>query len=91
MKKDIIIYVLITARKNSKELKNKNLLKLGGISLTKRAIKNFENIKFIKKIFLSSETPKKFFMRLRKKSLKFYGQRNMLMITLGLKKLYFIF
>ena len=57
-KKKNIIYVLITARKNSKELKNKNLLKLGGISLTKRTIKNFENINFIKKIFLSSDSKK---------------------------------
>lgn len=58
MKKNIIIYVLVTARKSSKGLKNKNLLKLGGISLTSRCIKNYQNIKFIKKIFLSSDSKK---------------------------------
>ncbi len=67
-------YALITARKNSKAIKNKNLKKIGKYSLTKIAEKNYQKIKEIKKMFISSdsekilnETSKKTFKILRPK------------------------
>jgi len=51
-------YALITARKNSKGIKNKNLKKIGNLSLTKIAEKNYKKVSQIKKIFISSDSKK---------------------------------
>ena len=67
-KKKIIGF--IPAKKNSKELKNKNLKKINGISLFEIAILNAKKSKLIDKIYLSSDSNQ----ILRKaKKLKIYG------------------
>lgn len=57
-KKKINIIALIPAKKNSKELKNKNLKKLNGLSLVELAILNAKKSKLIQKIYLSSDSDK---------------------------------
>lgn len=55
-KKKVKIIALIPAKKNSKELKNKNLKKLNGLSLVEIAIINAKKSKFINEIYLSSDS-----------------------------------
>ena len=55
-KKRINIISLIPAKKNSQELKNKNLKKLNNLSLFELAILGAKKSKFIKKIYLSSDS-----------------------------------
>ena len=50
------VYALITARKNSKAIKKKNLLKIGKDTLISRSIKILKNAKIFQKIFLSSDS-----------------------------------
>ena len=57
-KKKVKIIALIPAKKNSKELKNKNLKKLNGLSLVEIAIMNAKKSKFINEIYLSSDSNK---------------------------------
>jgi CMP-N-acetylneuraminic acid synthetase len=57
-KKKINIIALIPAKKNSKELKNKNLKKLNDLSLTELTILNAKKSKLIDKIYLSSDSNK---------------------------------
>lgn len=56
-KKDKVI-ALIPARKGSKGIKNKNLLKINKRSLIEIAINNAKNSKYIDKIYLSSDSNK---------------------------------
>jgi len=56
-KKDKII-ALIPARKGSKEIKNKNLLKINKKTLIELAIVNAIKSKYIDKIYLSSDSNK---------------------------------
>ena len=49
-------YAIITARKNSKAIKKKNLLKIGKDTLISRSIKILKNAKIFQKIFLSSDS-----------------------------------
>lgn len=49
-------YALITARKNSKAIKKKNILKIGKDTLISRSIKILKNTKIFQKIFLSSDS-----------------------------------
>ena len=56
-KKDKVI-ALIPARKGSKGIKNKNLLKINKRSLVEIAINNAKNSKYIDKIYLSSDSNK---------------------------------
>ena len=53
-----MIYALITARKNSKGIKNKNLIKIAGKSLLQISIDNSKKIKIFKKIFCSTDSTK---------------------------------
>ncbi len=52
------IYVLITARKGSKGIKNKNLKKIKNKSLVELAVDKVKNIKKIHKVFCSSDDEK---------------------------------
>ena len=52
------IYVLITARKGSKGIKNKNLKKIKNKSLVELSIDKVKNIKKINKIFCSTDDEK---------------------------------
>jgi|SaaInlV_125m_DNA_1040241.scaffolds.fasta_scaffold71350_2 N,N'-diacetyl-8-epilegionaminate cytidylyltransferase len=60
------IIVFIFARGGSKGLKNKNLLKINGKSLLGHSITQAKKIKFIKKIFVSTDSTK-----IKKEALKF--------------------
>ena len=55
IKKNNII-ALIPAKKNSQDLKNKNLKKLNKLSLVELAIRSAKKSKFINKIYLSSDS-----------------------------------
>ena len=68
-------YALITARKNSKEIKNKNLKKIGNFSLTKIAEKNYERVREIQKIFISSDSTK-ILNQTSKKTIKILRPQN---------------
>tara|TARA_Y100000389_G_scaffold197899_1_gene233397 strand:- start:19942 stop:20649 length:708 start_codon:yes stop_codon:yes gene_type:complete len=57
-KKKIKTIGLIPAKKNSRELKNKNLKKLNDLSLVELAILNAKKSKLIDKIYLSSDSNK---------------------------------
>ena len=57
-KKKTKIIALIPAKKNSKELKNKNLKKLNDLSLVELTILNAKKSKLIDKIYLSSDSDK---------------------------------
>ena len=55
-KKKIKIIGFIPAKKNSKDLKNKNFRKINNLSLFELAILNAKKSKFIEKIYLSSDS-----------------------------------
>jgi len=57
-KKKINTIAFIPAKKNSKELKNKNLKKLNDLSLVELTILNAKKSKLIDKIYLSSDSDK---------------------------------
>lgn len=57
-KKNFKIISLIPAKKNSRELKNKNFKKLNDLTLFEIAIKSSLNSKFIKQTFISSDSSK---------------------------------
>ena len=57
-KKIVKIIALIPAKKNSRELKNKNLKKLNDLTLVEIAIINAKKSKFINEIYLSSDSNK---------------------------------
>lgn len=48
-------YIIIPARKNSKRLRNKNLLKLNGLNLIDRTILFSKKIRFAKKIIITTD------------------------------------
>ena len=50
------VYALVTARKNSKTVKNKNILKIGRDTLIGRSIKTLKKSKIFDEIFLSSDS-----------------------------------
>ena len=52
------VWAIIPARSGSKRLKNKNLLKVGKISLVGHAIKIAKNTKGINRIFVSTDSTK---------------------------------
>jgi len=58
IKKTTQIIALIPAKKNSQDLKNKNLKKLNNLSLFELAILGAKKSKFINKIYLSSDSDK---------------------------------
>ena len=58
-------YALITARRNSKGIRKKNLLKIGKDTLISRSIKILRNAKIFQKIFLSSDSNQ--FLKMAKK------------------------
>ena len=53
-----MIYALITARGGSKGIKNKNLKKIGKLSLLEKTCKNIKNSNLFDKIFCSSDSLK---------------------------------
>ena len=61
-----MIYALITARKNSKGIKNKNLLKINNKSLFQISINNAKKTKIFDKIFCSTDS--KYMIKIAKKS-----------------------
>ena len=58
IKKTTQIIALIPAKKNSQDLKNKNLKKLNNLSLFELAILGAKKSRFINKIYLSSDSDK---------------------------------
>ena len=62
-----MIYALITARKNSKGIKNKNLLKINNKSLFQISINNAKKTKIFDKIFCSTDS--KYMIKIAKKNL----------------------
>jgi len=68
-------YALITARKNSKEIKDKNLKKIGNLSITRIVEKSYEKNSQIKKIFISSDS-KKILNETSKKTTKILRPKN---------------
>ncbi|OUX35845.1 MAG: hypothetical protein CBE33_07030 [Candidatus Pelagibacter sp. TMED273] len=68
-------YALITARKNSKGIKNKNLKKIGNYSLIELAEKNYRKISQIKKIFISSDS-RKILNKTSRETIKILRPRN---------------
>lgn len=52
------IYCLICARKNSKGIKNKNILKFGDTTLVGHSISQAKKIKVISKVFISTDSNK---------------------------------
>ncbi len=52
------IIIIIPARKSSRRLKNKNILKIKGISLIDRALNYSKKIKFVSKIILTTDISK---------------------------------
>ena len=55
-----MIYALITARGGSKGIKNKNLKKIGKLSLIEKTCKNIKKTNFFDKVFCSSDSKKNF-------------------------------
>ena len=52
------IYCLICARKNSKGLKNKNILKFKNTNLANHTFRQAKNSKYIDKVFVSTDQKK---------------------------------
>ena len=52
------IYCLICARKNSKGLKNKNILKFKNVSLVEHTFFQAQKSKYISKVFVSTDSKK---------------------------------
>ena len=67
---------LILARKNSKRLKKKNLLKIGGFTLVERAIRSAINSKKFHKILVSSDDEKILALKQKYKNVTFEKRKR---------------
>ena len=82
IKKKLKILGIIPARGGSKEIKRKNLLKIGGKTLVELAIKSAKKSKLLTRIILSSED--KEILKIAKKAgveIPFIRPKNLLKIT----------
>ena len=72
------ILAIIPARLGSKGIKNKNLKKIGSLSLIEIAIKNAEKSKYLDKIVVTSDDPKILKLKIKYKKVIFIKRKKSL-------------
>jgi CMP-N-acetylneuraminic acid synthetase len=76
------ILAIIPARLGSKGIKNKNLKKIGSLSLIEIAIKNAEKSKYLDKIVVTSDDPKILKLKIKYKKVIFIKEELFLLLSI---------